>query len=690
MKLVIAEKPAAGQDLARYLGASQKKDGYMEGNGYAVTWARGHFVRIAAAEQLGFSQQWNLEELPVIPSAYKLALVDDAYVKKQFSTIVGLMKSATQIICATDAGREGELIFRYIYTLSGLAARGGIPVRRLWVSSLTDDAYKAGFADLRPLSQYDNLYAAAKARSEADWVVGMNLTRAATIAKGERKLISLGRVQTPTLALICRRYLEHKNFVVRKFFVPTLLLEHSNQTFSVTHEKDFPTPQEARSLLDHLTLPALTCSRAERKAVVEQPPRLFDLTALQRSSNQMFGFTADQTLQYAQALYEKKLLTYPRTESSYLTTDMEATLARTLSCLAASYPQAAQLLKSPLPKRVFNNEKVGDHHALLPTELAAPQDLPVHEKNIYLLVVERLLQALSEACLKTRTSLAFNSPVGLFKATGSVIDRPGWRAVELLREKPPTPEGEEEILLPAVQQGDPCPIRGKQVREGQTKPPQLLDDSSLLGQMQSAGRYEEADLPDELTKYGIGTPATRAAILETLVKRQYVVREKKKLLPTPFGLSVYELVREKAIGNVELTGKWEYELNQIAAGRQNPAAFMQGINELVASMVNQVVSSQVKIDHTTTLDAIPCPMCKQGKMVEREKFVGCSRYKEGCKMAVNKELLGKKLSWATIKKLLTTGKTGVVEGLVSPKTGKTFDAALKLDDQGRITFVFSK
>ncbi|MDO1449028.1 DNA topoisomerase 3 [Rhodocytophaga aerolata] len=588
MKVVIAEKPSVARDYAKVLGATSRKDGYLEGNGYQVTWAIGHLVRLADAEEYGFAK-WKLEDLPIIPGQFKLSLTGDAGLQKQFSVIKNLFANATEIIVGTDAGREGELIFRYIYQISGCNK----PFKRLWISSQTDQAIRDGFAKLKSGTDYDNLYFAARSRSEADWLVGINATRALTLSSRAKSVLSIGRVQTPVLCMICARYLEHINFKPEAYWDLYITLEKDSKKFKARHPVAFKKQEEAEAAHRQVTDTA-TCTRAETKKVLEQAPLLFDLTSLQQESNKKFGFPAQKTLDIAQDLYEKyKLITYPRTGSRYLSDDLYPKIPGMLDVVASKtkFTAHANLLKlSPISRRPFNNDKVTDHHALLPTETnPSGVSLPPEAEKIYDLIVTRFLAAFSPPCEKEVTGLDFLSGGLLFKASGSVILVPGWRAVEEeLKEKDDDPADENQ-KLPKVYQGDILPVTDPAVIKKMTKAKPIHTESTLLKLMETAGKeLDDDELRQAIKNCGIGTPATRASVIETLFERKYIDREKKKIIPTEKGLQVYELVKDQPIASVSMTGNWEKALNLIAEGKRNYSQFIVGIHtytqEVVATM----------------------------------------------------------------------------------------------------------
>ena len=576
MKVIIAEKPSVAREIAKVFGATTKKDGYMEGKGYTFTWAFGHLLQLAPPQEYGF-YGWSVQNLPMLPPKFKLSIrkvktkdgiVDDPSVKKQLNTIKALFDEATEIIVATDAGREGELIFRYIYYYLKCKK----PFKRLWISSQTDEAIKEGFRNLKPGSDYDTLFNSAHCRSQSDWLVGMNATQALSISAGTRSVLSLGRVQTPTLAMICSRYLENKNFVPQLYYQVSIQVDKDGQVFRAISTESFKTTEEAQAIVDKVEdVPSgfpngghiLSVEAKPRK---EPPPLLHDLSSLQQEANKRKGFTADQTLSLLQTLYEGKLVTYPRTGSRYIGDDVFATVPGLIEKFN-EHPefgkQAAFLATIKLNKRSVNAKKVTDHHAILPTG-EKPYQLSGDLQAIYDLVAARMLEAFHQECIKEITKITVQSG-SLFTASGTVISSAGWRSV--LNDPDEEKKDEENASLPKVQQDERLPIPEKALLEKQTKPKPLYNEASLLKALETAGKeIEDEELRYAMKDSGLGTPATRASIIETLIKRDYIIREKKNLVPTPTGLSVYNVVKDQKIAQAELTGNWEKRLEEIRSG----------------------------------------------------------------------------------------------------------------------------
>lgn len=577
MKLVIAEKPSVGRELAKVFGATGKNVGYIEGKGYSFTWAFGHLLQLAPPQEYGF-YGWRKENLPMLPNKFKLSvrkiktkdgIVEDPAVRKQLDVIQKLFDECTEIIVATDAGREGELIFRYIYYYLKCKK----PFKRLWISSQTDEAIKNGFRNLKEGTEYDTLFNSAHCRSQSDWLVGMNATQALSISAGNKAVLSLGRVQTPTLAMICSRYLELKNFVPKIFFQVAIQLEKEGQFFKAICTKNFDTQEEAQAVLDKvLDVESGTplgghIKSVEGKAKKEPPPLLHDLSSLQQEANKKRGYTADQTLSILQGLYESKLVTYPRTGSRYIGDDIFATVPDLVSKYK-SHPffgkQAEFLSENKLNKRSVNAKKVTDHHAVLPTGIE-PGYLPEDKQAVYDMVVGRMLEAFHQECIKATTKIVIESG-SEFVANGTVITSAGWRSVfnDPDDEKK---DNSENATLPIVEKGENLAIPKKAVVEKQTKPRPLYTEATLLKALETCGKeIEDEELRYAMKDSGLGTPATRASIIETLIKRDYISREKKNLVPTTKGLAIYEVVKDKKIAHAELTGQWEKRLEEIRAG----------------------------------------------------------------------------------------------------------------------------
>lgn len=685
MIALIAEKPSVAKDIARIVGATQKCDGYLSGNGYLVTWAFGHLVQLAMPEAYGVAN-FRRESLPIIPVQFQLVPRQtrvgkehkaDPGVLKQLKIIKEVFSQCDRIIVATDAGREGELIFRYIYHHIGCNK----PFVRLWISSLTDKAIREGLEKLQPGNRYDNLYRSAQARSEADWLIGINATQALSVAAGQG-VFSLGRVQTPTLMMICNRYLENKNFTPATYWQLKLTTQSGGVTFSAQSVAKYNQQPEAITALQRVKdAGQVTVASVEKKESIQEPPLLYDLTTLQKEANTKLNFSADKTLSIAQSLYEKKVMSYPRTGSRYISEDIFEEIPARIA-LMEQYPRFTNYstgLNGNLNRRSVNDTKVTDHHALIITE-NLPGELSADERAIYELVAGRMLESFSDKCVKDVTSVVLTAGDTDFSVKGSVMKSPGWRAVFSESDKT---EDEENASLPELNSGDTLTLTSVDLLEKQTKPKPLHTESSLLAAMESAGKeLEDAELKASMKDAGIGTPATRAAIIETLFTRQYIVREKKSLIPTEKGLAVFQNVKDKKIADVEMTGMWENALSKIESGEMSAETFHKSIEVYTSQITTELLGVQLSI---ASADECRCPKCQSGRILFYPKVAKCSNV--DCTLTVFRNKCDKQLTDKQITELLTKGKTGVIKGFKG-KTGKIFDASLSLDEQFNATFVF--
>lgn len=686
MKVCIAEKPSVARDIARILGANERKDGYLSGNGYAVTWGFGHLVGLAMPEAYGITG-FRRENLPIFPEKFLLVprqikegktYKDDPGVVKQLAVIKGLFDKCEGIIVATDAGREGELIFRLIYNYLNCSK----PFTRLWISSLTDRAIREGLDNLKDGREYDNLYFSAKARSQADWLVGLNSSQALCLAAGQG-VFSLGRVQTPTLMMICNRYMENKNFTPQKFWQLRVQSGKAGTEFFALSAAKYNKVEEATGDLEKVrSVGTLQVTACERKEAVQDAPLLYDLTSLQKEANTRHSFSADKTLSIAQKLYEAKVLSYPRTGSRYISEDVFEIIPERIRLLA-SYPRfaayAATLEGQALNNRSVNAAKVTDHHALLVTE-NLPGELAPDERTIYEMVAARMLEAFSGKCVMEKTSVTLETSGVAFSVRGSVIKLPGWRSVLNLSEE----EDEDNATLPELHEGDTLPINSSEVLEKQTKPRSLHTESSLLGAMENAAKeLENEEERQAMKEVGIGTPATRAAIIETLFGRDYIRREKKLLVPTEKGLAVYSIVKDKKIADVAMTGNWENALAKIETGEMDADTFHRGIEVYTAQITTELLNTSVSVASAT--DSPLCPKCKRGRVLFYNKIARCSDV--DCGLKVFRHVCNKELTDKQITELLVKGKTAVIKGMKG-KSGKPFDASLAFDAQFNVTFTF--
>ncbi len=686
MKVIIAEKPSVARDIALIVGARERKDGYMEGSGYTVTWGFGHLVGLAMPEAYGI-EGFRRENLPILPQEFILIprqikegkeYKNDPGVMKQLNIIKELFNRADSIIVATDAGREGCLIFRYIYHYLGCSK----PFSRLWISSLTDKAIRQGMENLKDGREYDNLYRSAKARSEADWLVGINASQALCLSAG-RGVFSLGRVQTPTLMMICNRYMENKNFTPQKFWQLRVQSGKDNISFAALSTGKYEKKDEAESNLQQIQSSGkLQVTAADKKEVSQEPPLLYDLTALQKEANVRHSFSADKTLSIAQSLYEKKVMSYPRTGSRYISDDVFEIIPERIRLLA-SYPcfaaYATALDGQSLNNRSVNAAKVTDHHALLITE-NLPGDLSPDERTIYEMVAARMLESFSGKCVMEKTVVTLQAAGVDFSVHGSIIKVPGWRSVLNLSDE----DEQDNTTLPELQQGDTLPINNSEVLEKQTKPRPLHTESTLLAAMETAAKeLENEEERQAMKEVGIGTPATRAAIIETLFSRDYIRREKKSLVPTEKGLAVHSIVKDKKIADISMTGSWESALAKIETGETDADTFHRGIEVYAAQITTELLNTTISIASAT--DGPVCPKCKQGHVLFFNKIAKCSDV--DCSLKVFRNICNKQLTDKQITELVTKGKTSVIKGLQG-KSGKTFDAALTFDAQFNVTFSF--
>ena len=675
---IIAEKPSVARDIARIIGANSKQDGYLEGGGYLVTWAMGHLIALAMPESYGFSA-YKREDLPIRPDPFQLIVrqvrkdkeyVSDPAALKQLKVIRSCFDKADRIIVATDAGREGELIFRYIYQY--LDCRK--PFDRLWISSLTDKAIREGLSNLKPGSSYDNLYYSAKARSEADWLVGINASRALSIAR--RGGYSLGRVQTPTLSMVCRRYIENRDFSSIPYWKLSVLTEKEGLSIKAVGCKDYENEASAQTALALLR----SQSRLKVESVTRQvghtaPPLLYDLTALQKDANRRHGFSADKTLSIAQSLYEKKITTYPRTGSRYISEDI-------FEEVPALLRKIGKTLSNPLNRHSVDNAKVTDHHAIIPTG-ETPSGLLADEAILYNMVVIRFIEAFSPDSEEERMQVLFTDSTNTFTWKACRQISLGWKAVQ----KEVKSDDEEELLatLPNLTEGELLPLLNAEITEHKTKSKPLYTEATLLSAMENAGKeVEDAESKKAMAECGIGTPATRANIIETLILRDYIRRDKKAIIPTKKGLAVYEIVRDKKIANAEMTGSWELALAAIEAGKMLSERFAQGINSYVETICEELLSLS---SEQKSYPVYRCPKCVQQSVGIYAKVVKCRL--ESCGFHVFREVCGILLSEDNIRDLISSGRTPILKGLTS-KAGKKFNARLVLKDDYTTTFEFEQ
>ena len=681
MKTIIAEKPSVAREIARIVGATKREDGYFEGSGYAVTWAFGHLVQLAMPDGYGI-RGFVRDNLPVIPDTFTLiprqiktekGYKPNSSVVSQIKTINRLFNQSDQIIVATDAGREGELIFRYLYHYIGCTT----PFVRLWISSLTDKAIREGLRNLEAGSKYDNLYLAAKARSESDWLVGINGTQALSIAAG--------RVQTPTLAMVCARYWENRRFTVESFWQLHFAADAGGgETVKFSSSEKWKAKDPATILYNKVKESGTAIvTKAERKEKIEDTPLLYDLTTLQKEANAKHGFTAEQTLEIAQKLYEKKLITYPRTGSRYIPEDVFAEIPKLLAFIGNLPEWEGKVTPRVKPThRSVDDSKVTDHHALLVTG-EKPLFLSKEDNIIYQMIAGRMIEAFSEKCVKDTTTITAVCAGVEFVAKGSIIKQAGWRAV-YGKENSEENNNQEETTIPNWQKGDTLTLKGTSITEGKTKPKPLHTEATLLSAMETAGKEIEDDaLRQAMKDCGIGTPATRAAIIETLFKRGYMERCKKSLVPTEKGLALYSVVKTMRIANVALTGEWEKELARIERGELSADDFRREIEAYTKEITSELLSCDKLFSHKDS--GCKCPKCGTGTMQFYGKVVRCDNAE--CGLPVFRLKANRTLSDDEVKDLLTDGHTKLLKGFKS-KQGKSFDAIVAFDVDFNTTFVF--
>ena len=706
MKTIIAEKPSVAREIARIVGATKREEGYFEGDGYAVTWAFGHLVQLAMPDGYGV-RGFVRDNLPIIPGTFTLVprqvrtekgYKPDSGVVSQIKTVKRLFDTSDQIIVATDAGREGELIFRYLYHYTGCTT----PFVRLWISSLTDKAIREGLRNLEDGSKYDNLYLAAKARSESDWLVGINGTQALSIAAGHGTY-SVGRVQTPTLAMVCERYWENRRFTPEAFWQLHIATDGCDgEVVKLSSSEKWKEKEPAMELYNKVkAVGSATVTKAERKEKTEDTPLLYDLTTLQKEANAKHGFTAEQTLEIAQKLYEKKLITYPRTGSRYIPEDVFAEIPKLLAFIGTLPEWKDKVRAKAAPtRRSVADGKVTDHHALLVTG-EKPLFLSKEDSTIYQMIAGRMIEAFSEKCVKDVTAVTAECAGVEFTVKGSVIRQAGWRVVY-------GEENKEEIPIPGWQEGDTLTLKGSSITEGKTKPKPLHTEATLLsamenpckreqsqtcldmpsaagfGETQTAGKEIEDDaLRQAMKDCGIGTPATRASIIETLFKRGYMERCKKSLVPTEKGLALNSVVKTMHIADVAMTGEWEKELARIERGELSVDTFRKKIEAYTREITSELLSCDKLFGSRDS--GCACPKCGTGRRRFYGKVVRCDNTE--CGLPVFRLKAGRTLSDDEIKELLTDGHTKPLKGFKS-KQGKSFDAVVAFDGEYNTTFVF--
>lgn len=637
MILCIAEKPSVGRDIARVLGATTSRDGYMEGNGYCVSWTFGHLCALLDPNEYNAQWKgWNMSSLPMVPERFGIKVTDDKGVVKQFNTIKDLIAKAEMVINCGDAGQEGELIQRWVYQKAGCK----VPVKRLWISSLTEDAIREGFQKLKDQSEYHHLYEAGLMRAIGDWLLGMNATRAYTLrfAKGvgkDRQVLSIGRVQTPTLALIVKRQQEIEHFVPRTYWELKTLYRDALFSAQLLVEEDeyaITSLEQGQNLVDSIKDLPLEITSVEKKKGMEYAPRLFDLTSLQVECNKRYGMTADDTLKVIQSLYEKHVTTYPRVDTTFLSDDIYPKVPATLNGIKDYFPQVTPLLplkadggkgatSLPKSKKVFDNSKVTDHHAIIPTG-QRPENLTEQERKVFNMVALRFIAAFYPPCQVANTTVLACAGEISFKVTGREVLEQGWR--EVFAKEKTDDEVEEQKTLPAFRKGESGPHQ-PQLQEKTTTPPKYYTEATLLRAMETAGKtVDDEELRDAMKENGIGRPSTRAAIIEKLFQRKYIIRDKKNIKATEVGINLIQTIISPLLKSAELTGRWEQKLRAIERGDYTAQQFLEELKQMTTEVVHEVKADK---------SGMRCPVCGKGIIIRGKTRYGCSRWREGCTYA---------------------------------------------------------
>ena len=667
MKVCITEKPSVARDIARIIGADSRREGYFEGNGYRVTWTFGHLCCLKEpADYTPMWRRWSLGALPMIPAKFGIKVIDDEGIRRQMQVIEHLIAEADEVINCGDAGQEGELIQRWVMQKASIKC----PVRRLWISSLTDESIRQGFSELQPESKFDNLYYAGLSRAIGDWILGMNATRLYSLKYGASgNVLSIGRVQTPTLALIVRRHHEIQNFKPEDYY--ELKTVYREVTFNATSGR-FKDPAEAQEIIDTISALPLTVTDVTQKKGREAPPRLFDLTSLQVECNRRWGWTADESLRLIQSLYEKKVTTYPRVDTTYLSEDLYPKIPQILRDMTPYADRTAPVLASKIPhsKKVFDNTKVTDHHAIIPTG-QSPSALVGNERQLYHLIAMRFIAAFYPDCVFRQTTVTAEAGKITFKAGGKVIEEPGWRSLyagDKDRAENASGDDDEERIMPAFEVGESGPHEPSLVKKT-TQPPKYYTEGTLLRAMESAGKtVDDEELREAMKENGIGRPSTRASIIETLFRRRYIYRERKNIMASQAGIDLIATINEELLKSAKLTGLWENKLRCIERGDYSASEFIGELKTLIGEIVINVLTdnSMRRIEtaqsdksdkadkadkadkpkkepkkraprrkKAKSLDEIPCPVCGTGHIIKGRTAYGCSRYAEGCAYRLN-------------------------------------------------------
>lgn len=700
MILCVAEKPSVAKDIAEILGARSRKDGYWEGNGYWVSWTFGHLCTLKEPHDYKENwKYWKLEDLPIIPDNFGIKVVDDPGIQKQFKCIENLVANCDSVINCGDAGQEGELIQRWVL----LKAKCTKPIQRLWISSLTEEAIKEGFQKLKDGKQYDNLYAAGSARAIGDWLLGINATRAFTKKFGQRKAtLSIGRVQTPTLAMIVQRQKEINAFTSAEYW--ELKTTYRDTEFLCQIDR-LTSEEKAVKGLDYLKQHEFEVTSFEQKEGKEGNPRLFDLTGLQVEANKKYGFSADDTLKNIQSLYEKKIVTYPRVDTTYLSEDIYPKVEGILKGMSYYSRYTTPLLQQPIPKSkaVFDDKKVTDHHAIIPTGVN-PSGISPTENQIYDLIAKRFIAVFYPECKISTTTVLGKVGQLEFKATGKQIISPGWRFV-YQDEKQVAEKNDEERIMPVFVEGEKGP-HSPIVHKGKTAPPKPYTEATLLRAMETAGKQiEDEEMRDLMKDNGIGRPSTRANIIETLFRRKYIEKNRKNILATATGMDLIDTIQNELLKSPELTGNWERKIRLIEKGEYQLAVFKEELYKMVRELTDEVIFNSYRkieihdpnavvekpkvtraprqVKEKIAIEQLDCPKCKSAQLMKGKAAVGCSNYKE-CGFKIPFELLGKKLTESQLIDLIQKGKTGSIKGLSIPGKSEPISGKIVLDEQFNI------
>ncbi len=705
MKLCMAEKPSVAKDIANVIGANQRKDGYYEGNGYQVSWTYGHLCTLKEPKDyLEEWKFWNLRHLPMVPSRFGIKVIEQESIQRQFNIVQRLVEHATEVINCGDAGQEGEVIQRWVLH----KAKCKVPIKRLWISSLTEEAIKEGFEQLKSAQQFNNLYAAGSTRAIGDWILGINATRLFTKKFGHQKqVLSIGRVQTPTLAMIVKRQLEIDHFKPQDYW--ELRTVYRDTEFNSVLGK-IKKEEKAKYALEKISEAEFTITSFEQKEGKEKPPRLFDLTALQVETNKKLGYSADQTLKHIQSLYEKKLVTYPRVDTTYLPEDVYPKIPGILKNLKYYQELVAPILESKIrkSKQVFDNKKVTDHHAIIPTGVH-PSGISVEEKRVYDTVVKRFISVFYPDCKVSNTTVLGEVLKLEFKATGKQILEPGWRKVYAVDKN--KSKNKDEKIMPTFEKGEKG-THEPRIDQKKTSPPKPYTEATLLRAMETAGKQVDDEEMRELLKdNGIGRPSTRANIIETLFRRRYITRNRKSILATQTGIDLIKVIDNETLKSPQLTGDWEGKLRLIEKGEFQPEQFKKELVEMVVKLTNEVLFNEKQqtitiIDEEelnnkkkaasgkkgkkratskkTTITELQCPKCEQGTLIKGKKAYGCERFKAGCQFVVPFEFMGKKLTNKQLSDLIQKGKTTKIKGFKVPGSDDKKEGKLQFTDDFNI------